>query len=70
MPKQRLANCLLGEVKSVDVNPVSADLRFRFDGEVVLEVVNDSSGYECWILNYNDGLLMGRQERVIAKSLF
>ena len=50
-------------VKSVDVNPVSADLRFRFDGEVVLETVNESSGYECWILNHNDGSLwVGRNE--------
>ena len=44
-------------VASVDVNPASSDLCLHFDNGVLLEVVNLSSGYECWTLNHKDGFI-------------
>lgn len=44
-------------VTSVDVNPASSDLHVHFDNRVVLEVVNLSSGYECWTLNHTDSFI-------------
>ena len=46
------------QVTLVVVDPVSSDLRIQFDNEATLEVVNLSSGYECWTLNRNDGFIM------------
>jgi hypothetical protein len=36
------------KIVSVDVSSVSADLRVQFNGSTVLEVFNNSSGYEAW----------------------
>ena len=48
-------------VSSVEVNAASSDLRLRFDNELALEILNLSSGYECWTLTAKDGsIIVGR----------
>ena len=51
---------------SVEVNTASSDLRLRFDNELALEILNLSSGYECWTLNSKDGSIMvGRNGQML-----
>jgi hypothetical protein len=45
-------------VTFVGVDAASSDLRLRFDNEVVLQIVNLSSGFECWVLNCDDGFIV------------
>jgi hypothetical protein len=54
----KLRECLnQRRVASVEVNPTSSDLSVHFDNGGVFEVVNLSSGYECWTLNHKDGFI-------------
>ena len=47
-------------VTFVDVERVSSDLRLRFDNEAVLHIVNLSSGFECWVLDADGFIVVGR----------
>ena len=45
-------------VTAVDVDLPSSDLRLQFDNDTVLQILNSSSGFECWVLDRDDGLIM------------
>jgi hypothetical protein len=48
-------------VTSVEVDSASADLTLRFDNQVAFEILNLSSGYECWTLTSKDEfIIVGR----------
>ena len=48
-------------VSKVEVNQASADFNIYFDKEIVLLIVNLSSGYEAWTLDSEgDFLMVGR----------
>jgi hypothetical protein len=47
-------------VTFVEVDAVSSDLRLRFDNEAVLQIVNLSSGFECWVLDADSFIVVGR----------
>jgi hypothetical protein len=38
-------------IAEVRVEPLRGDVVIRFDGEVILEVITDSAGYEAWTLS-------------------
>lgn len=43
------------KIVAAEVSAVSGDLRVCFEGETVLELFNNSSGYEAWHAIANDG---------------
>ena len=48
-------------VTSAEVDSASADLTLRFDNQVAFELLNLSSGYECWTLTSKDEfIIVGR----------
>jgi hypothetical protein len=48
-------------VTAAAANPATSDLKLQFDNAFTLEVLNLSSGYECWTLNPKDGsVIVGR----------
>lgn len=54
---ERAMGLLSGKrIVSVDVSPDSGDLRVRFADTTVLEVFNNSSGYEAWHAVAADGM--------------
>jgi len=51
------------QVTAAATNRATSDLTLQFDNSFTLEVFNDSSGYECWTLNPEDGsVIVGRNE--------
>ena len=48
-------------VSKAEVDAASADLTIRFENEMILQIVNLSSGYEAWTLNSEgDFIVVGR----------
>jgi hypothetical protein len=61
------AKNLLAERKltALEISPVSGDLRLSFEGMMILEVFNNSSGYEAWHAVAKEGT---RRSNVVAQG--
>jgi hypothetical protein len=63
---ERAMGLLSGKaIVSVDVAPISGDLRVHFFGGTLLEVFNNSSGYEAWHAVAKDG---AKRTEVVAQG--
>ena len=56
--RQKALKLLSGNIAKVAINELPADLTLEFEGDVRLEIFNNSGGYEGWQFRGPDGLAL------------